>query len=60
MLAWGPGFDSSWRPPRLHVDRHLTADDVAWLNSQLELVDRPAVTFARELPCPPVSVVVSC
>lgn len=53
MLAYGAGFDASWRPPRLHVDRNLTAGDVAWLNGQLELVDKPAVRFAREIALPP-------
>lgn len=53
MQAYGPGFDSSWRPPRTALDPRLTDDDVAWLNGQLELVDRPTVRFAREIPLPP-------
>jgi hypothetical protein len=40
-------------PPRLAVRPELTDDDVAWLNRQLELVDRPEVRFARTLPLPP-------
>lgn len=54
MLAYGAGFDASWRPPRLHVDRNLTVGDVDWLNRQMELVDKPAVKFARDLPLPPL------
>jgi hypothetical protein len=51
--AYGPGFDSSWRPPRVHLDAHLTDDDVAWLNDQLAIVDAPTVRFAREIKPPP-------
>lgn len=53
MLAYGPGFDSSWRPPRVALDSRLTDDDVVWLNGQLELVDKPTVRFAREIVPPP-------
>jgi hypothetical protein len=54
MQAYGPGFDASWRPPRVHLDAHLTDDDVTWLNGQMEAVDAPSVRFARELPIPPL------
>jgi hypothetical protein len=53
MLAYGPGFDASWRPPRVHLDAHLTEDDVTWLNGQLALVAAPSVRFAREIMPPP-------
>jgi hypothetical protein len=53
MLAYGPGFDASWRPPRVHLDAHLTDADVAWLNGQLALVNKPTVRFAREIKPPP-------
>lgn len=55
MLAYGPGFDASWRPPRVHLDAHLTDDDVAWLNDQLAVVDKPTVRFVRDLIPPPSS-----
>lgn len=41
------------RPPRLVVHPELADDDVTWLNRQLELVDHPAVRYARALPSPP-------
>lgn len=47
------------RPPRLDVRPELAADDVAWLNDQMALIDRPEVRYARELPRPPVSQIVS-
>lgn len=53
MQAFGPGFDSSWRPPRVALDQRLTDDDVVWLNRQMELVEKPTVRFAREIPPPP-------
>jgi hypothetical protein len=42
-------------PPPLAVRPELTADDVAWLNGQLALTDRPPVRYSRELPLPPPS-----
>ena len=50
---YGPGFGPSWYPPSVHLDEHLTDDDVAWLNGQLELVDSPTVRFLREIKPPP-------
>jgi hypothetical protein len=47
-------------PPPVAVMPELTAEDVAWLNDQMALTDRPPVSYARELPRPPVAVVVSC
>ena len=47
------GWPVAQRPPRLAVHPELTADDVAWLNRQLELVDTPTVRFAREIAVPP-------
>jgi hypothetical protein len=41
-------------PPPLAVCPELTADDVAWLNEQMALTDRPPVRYARELPIPPL------
>lgn len=39
-------------PPPLAVRPELTADDVAWLNEQMALTDRPPVRYARDLPVP--------
>lgn len=55
MVATGPLGDAARLPPRLAVHPELTDDDVAWLNEQLTLVDRPAVRYARALPLPPLS-----
>lgn len=52
-LRYGPGVDSSWRPPLTYLDPNLTGDDVAWLNRQMELIDKPTVRFAREIALPP-------
>jgi hypothetical protein len=54
VQAYGPGFDPSWRPPRLHVDQYLTDSDVAWLNRQMWLSGLlgPSV-YANALPQPP-------
>lgn len=46
-------------PPPVAVVPELTADDVAWLNDQMALTERPPVRYARELPRPPVACVVS-
>lgn len=40
-------------PPPLAVRPELTADDVAWLNEQMALTERPPVRYARKLPDPP-------
>lgn len=40
-------------PPPLAVRPELTDDDVDWLNTQLQLVGRPPVVYARRLPQPP-------
>lgn len=39
-------------PPPLAVCPELTDDDVAWLNGQLALTERPPMTYAREVPVP--------
>lgn len=39
-------------PPPLAVMPELAVDDVAWLNEQMALTDRPPVRYARELPIP--------
>lgn len=58
MVAWeSRGQTLAWEglkmiPPPLAVRPELTADDVAWLNDQMALTERPPVRYARELPVP--------
>lgn len=39
-------------PPPMAVRPELTADDVAWLNEQMALTERPPVQYARAVPIP--------
>lgn len=41
-------------PPPTAVHPELTDDDVAWLNDQLALTERPPMRYARTLPPPPL------
>lgn len=55
-MVWTVPVDLSDLPPRLAVRPELTDEDVRWLNSHLELVDRPAVKYSRQgPPTPPPS-----
>lgn len=53
--GWGQKLNAAGAamiPPPTAVRPELTTDDVAWLNEQMALTDRPPVRYAREIPIP--------